>query len=134
MPAPEQPGLPAITVSTRDSDRLYALLDRLDEPADVIEALYGELERARTLLPEEMPDDVVTLGSRARFENETTGKVQTLTLLLPAELDGSPGQVSVLAPAGAALLGLRVGDRIDWPSGHRTLRLHLVEVAQPPHS
>lgn len=126
-----RPGLPTITVSTRDSDRLYALLDRLDEPADVIDALYHELERARILLPEEMPDDVVTLGSRARFENDTTGKEQTLTLLLPAELDGTPGQVSILAPAGAALLGLKVGDRIDWPTGHRTLRLHLVEVTQP---
>lgn len=123
--------LPAITLSTRDSDRLYALLDRLDEPADVIDALYTELERARVLLPEEMPKDVVTLGSLARFDNQTTGKTQALTLLLPAEMDGTPGQVSVLAPAGAALLGLKVGDTIDWPSGHRTLRLHLVEVQQP---
>jgi len=36
--------------------------------------------------------------------------------------------VSVLVPAGAALLGLKVGDHISWPSDGKTLRLRLIEV------
>lgn len=119
--------LPPITIARTDRDRLYALLDSIDSDSEVIVALYQELERATVLEPEEVPADVVVLNSRVRFVNEETGKSFQVQLVWPQ--DHRPGEtVSVLAPAGAALLGLRVGDDIAWPSGGKTLRLKLMEV------
>ena len=46
--------------------------------------------------------------------------------------DAGAGRVSVLAPVGASLLGLAVGQRIDWPGVNgRTLRLRVLAVAPP---
>jgi len=39
-----------------------------------------------------------------------------------------PDAISILSPAGAALLGLSVGDTIDWPYHNRTLHLQLLDV------
>jgi hypothetical protein len=46
--------------------------------------------------------------------------------------DASAGRVSVLAPVGAALLGLRTGDSIEWPlPDGRHARIRILSVAQP---
>ena len=52
-----------------------------------------------------------------------------LMLVLPTEVSQGPDRLSILSPAGAALLGLSVGASIDWPSKGRTLRLTLISVA-----
>ncbi|WP_082146474.1 GreA/GreB family elongation factor [Marinobacter subterrani] len=52
-----------------------------------------------------------------------------LRLVYPRQAEVDEEHVSVLAPAGAALLGLRVGDRIDWPlAGKKTLSLKIIRV------
>jgi transcription elongation GreA/GreB family factor len=60
-----------------------------------------------------------------------TGKRSVLTLVLPDEADAAERLVSVLAPVGAALLGLRASDDVEWtaPGGKR--RLHIEHVIQP---
>ncbi len=64
--------------------------------------------------PEEMPHDVVTMNSRVKFRNLSDGEVRVRTLVYPAKMTDSNTQLSVMAPVGAALLGLRVGDSIHW--------------------
>ncbi len=49
-----------------------------------------------------------------KFRNLTTGEELTRTLVYPAQMTDSSTQLSVLAPVGAALLGLRTGDTIHW--------------------
>ncbi|MCW5578390.1 MAG: GreA/GreB family elongation factor, partial [Dokdonella sp.] len=58
-----------------------------------------------------------------------------LTLCYPAEDDAAKGRVSVLAPVGAALLGLTLGQTIDWttPDGHR-LRLRVTAITFQPEA
>lgn len=72
--------------------------------------------------PEEMPHDVVTMNSRVKFRNLSDGEVRVRTLVYPAKMTDSNTQLSVMAPVGAALLGLRVGDSIHWelPGGVAT--------------
>jgi regulator of nucleoside diphosphate kinase len=119
--------LPPISVSRTDRERLYALLDTIDDDSEVVAALYQELDRASVLDDAQMPADVVRLNSRVRFINEESGKSYEVQLVMPRER--RPGEaVSVLAPAGAALLGLKVGAHIAWPSEGKTLRLRLVAV------
>jgi regulator of nucleoside diphosphate kinase len=119
--------LPPITLSRSDRDRLNNLLDTIADDSEVVDALYQELERATVLDDAKMPVDVVALNSRVRFVNEETGKSYEAQLVLPR--DHRPGEtVSILVPAGAALLGLKVGDHIAWPSDGKTLRLRLIAV------
>lgn len=105
-----------ITLSSLDMDRIEALLDKLPSNFPGRSALEAELDRADVLDPQEMPADVVTMNSTVRFTLLENDKTQTLTLVYPKEADGSPDKVSVFAPVGTALLGLRVGDAFELPS------------------
>lgn len=108
---------PAITVSSLDIERIERLLEKLP-PAQAAQAelLQAEFARARVLAPANMPADVVTMNSRVRFSVLPGGEHREMTLVYPRDADGSSDKVSVLAPVGAAMLGLRVGDHITWPA------------------
>lgn len=121
---------PDITVSTADLDRLEGLLGALRAGApEIADGLRSELDRARIVEPEDMPADVVTMNSTVRFADEETGKEFQRTLCYPEEATGGSDKVSILAPLGSALLGLSVGQRIDWPvPGGRTARIRILDV------
>ncbi|MBD9535383.1 nucleoside diphosphate kinase regulator [Stenotrophomonas sp. ATCM1_4] len=127
---------PSIIVSTRDMARLEALLDSpalSRHPAAV--ALSQELERAQVLPPEEIPAGIVTMHSRVDCEDELHDEKHSLTLVYPHEADFDKGRVSVLAPVGSALLGLSVGQTIDWTApGGRQLRLRVIAVHYQPEA
>lgn len=107
---------PTITLSSLDMDRLEALMEKLPSNFPGRDVLEAELDRADVLEPQDMPTDVVTMNSTVRFTLVETNNSQTLTLVYPKEADGSPDKVSVFAPVGTALLGLRVGDVLELPT------------------
>lgn len=127
--------LPAIKITSSDYDRLDTLLERPQyrhQPAAA--ALRQELERAEVVEPEQMPPGVITMHSTARCVADD-GKEYELTLVYPTEADGTAGRVSVLAPVGTAMLGLSVGQAIDWPGpGGQTLRLRVLDVTYQPEA
>jgi regulator of nucleoside diphosphate kinase len=123
---------PDITLTTDDLDRLEGLLGGLRGGA-IADGLREELDRARIVEPGELPPDVVTMNSRVRFSDEDTGKEFERTLCYPEEATGSEDKVSILAPLGSALLGLSVGQRIDWPvPGGRTAHIRILDVVSQP--
>lgn len=120
----------SVLVSRRDHARLSALLAKSDP--DTVDLLYDELDRATVVDDDAMPGDVVTMGSTVTFEDEKTGEQRRIDLVYPAEADAGSGRISVLAPVGAALVGLREGETIEWPvPGGAVRRLRVVSVAQP---
>lgn len=121
---------PEITVSTADLDRLEGLLGDMRAGApEIAEGLRSELDRANIVEPEDMPAGVVTMNSTVRFADEESGKEFERTLCYPEEATGGEDKVSILAPLGSALLGLSVGQRIDWPvPGGRTARIRILDV------
>ncbi len=131
-----QATLPPITVNRRDFDRLEALLisPRWQNQATSA-ALMQELERAQVLEPDQIGPEVVTMNSTVTCIDETDGSQRTLTLCYPHEADSAQGRISVLAPVGAALLGLSIGQSIDWrgPDG-RPLRLRVAAIAYQPEA
>ncbi len=124
---------PAITLSTLDVQRLERLLETPELAGlPMAEPLQAEIARARLLQPENMPTDVVTMNSVVRCRDEVSGQEHHFTLVYPREADAASGKVSVLAPVGAALLGLRVGQSIRWQSEGRTLQLQLLDISYQP--
>jgi regulator of nucleoside diphosphate kinase len=124
---------PPLLLSRLDCARLEALLEtRADHE---VPGLRAELERADVVDARDVPDDVITMNSTARFRDEASGEEREMSLVYPREADGSPDKVSILAPVGSALLGLRVGHAIEWPvPGGRTVRLRVLSVTKPPEA
>ncbi|MNJ47572.1 Regulator of nucleoside diphosphate kinase [compost metagenome] len=55
--------------------------------------------------------------------------------MYPKDANADEGKISILAPIGSALLGLSVGEQIDWPApGGKTLKLKLLEVEYQPEA
>ncbi|WP_347330598.1 nucleoside diphosphate kinase regulator [Marinimicrobium locisalis] len=122
---------PKITLS-KD---VYTTLSRLLEevPEDIItDQLVDELERAKLVAPEKLPDDVVTLHSTVTFTVQSTGKSFTYTLVYPTELDDTSRKLSILSPVGSAIIGLKRGQEIDWPISNTKRTTIAVDRVQPP--
>lgn len=127
---------PQLTVSSLDLRRLEQLLDSLSVEARTAHAaLIEELERAQVVEPSEIPPTVVTMNSTVRFRTEPDGREFERTLVYPANADGSAEKVSVLAPIGSAMLGLSVGDSIDWPAPRGgTMTVRVMEILYQPEA
>lgn len=127
---------PTIIINDLDAERIDMLLE---QPAyaglPIADALNAELDRAQMCSPETMPNDVVTMNSRVKFRNLSDGEVRVRTLVYPAKMTDSNTQLSVMAPVGAALTGLRVGDTIHWelPGGTST-HLEVLELEYQPEA
>ncbi|MCL4683437.1 nucleoside diphosphate kinase regulator [Myxococcota bacterium] len=126
--------LPRLVLSRFDQERLERLLQKVGARPD-LDALREEIERAEIVEPEAIPRDVVTMNSVVRFVDEDSGRESEVRLVFPGHADLESNQISVLAPIGSALLGLSVGDSIDWPVPNaRSRRLRVVAVTYQPEA
>jgi regulator of nucleoside diphosphate kinase len=104
---------PKVTVSAVDYKRLHVLLESFPE-SKAVDRLIDELERAEVVTADKMPADVVTMHSRVTFTVLSTQKTFTYKLVYPHETT-TADTLSVLTPVGSALLGLSIGQEIEWP-------------------
>jgi len=130
--------LPPITITRPDSDRLQSLVEASVEAprlAEVVEFLDEELARAEIVAPRAVAPVVATMNSRVEYEDVLTGHRRTVTLVYPPDADITAGRLSVLTPAGVALLGLSEGQEIAWQrSDGRGRRVRLLKVAFQPEA
>jgi len=125
-----------IFVTAEDRKRLEALLQRptADWDREDVRELVREIQRASVVAAAEIPADVITMNSKAKLLDLDRGATLEYTLVYPQDADFAAGKISVLAPIGAAMLGYRVGDEIEWtvPGGLRRLRVE--EVLYQPEA
>ncbi|EKT59964.1 nucleoside diphosphate kinase regulator [Providencia sneebia] len=127
---------PKIIINDLDAERLDSLMAQPAYAGSAItEALNAELDRADIVTPQEIPANVVTMNSTVRFLDLISNEERTRTLVYPAALKDSNEQLSVMAPIGAALLGLHVNDEISWalPNGVET-RVKVLEIVYQPEA
>jgi regulator of nucleoside diphosphate kinase len=96
--------------------------------------LRAELQKARLVSAENVPEDLVTMNSVVRLRDLDTDEVEVYELVYPAEADIDLNRVSVLAPIGMALLGYRAGDVIEWPVPVGIRRIQVEELLHQPES
>src|SRR3546814_8380794 len=126
---------PPLLVSRLDCERIEALLEQPGNSGPGLDRRREGLARAELREPRDMPRDVITMNSTARFREDSSDSEREITLVYPRDVDGSSDRVSILAPVGSALLGLRVGQAIEWPvPGGRTIRLKVLEVSYQPEA
>lgn len=110
-----KPARPRVIIARNQMETLERLAEgALSRSPDLADRLLGELSRAKVVAPGALPADVVGLGDLITYRDESTGKDQQITLVLPEEADIATGRVSVLTPIGVALIGLQVGARFGW--------------------
>lgn len=91
--------------------------------------LFDELDAASILPDTSLPGDVVTMNSVVSFRDFETKRESTVELVFPEQADAARNRISILAPVGAALIGLRVGEQIVWPlPNDRERRLEVIAV------
>ena len=97
------------------------------------ERLEAELDRAAVVPQPEVPRDVVKMNARIVFEDPEAGRRREITLCYPRDADPARGRISILAPVAMALLGLRIGDSIDWPlPGGRKATFRIASIVAQP--
>lgn len=123
---------PKLLITEQDYERISRLLAHSDDASEFLEE---ELDRATLVAPEKVPSDIVTMNSRIRYHDIESGKDAEITLVYPKDANLEEGKISVLAPIGAALLGLRVGQTIEWPlpNGKRK-KIKVSEIIYQPEA
>lgn len=115
---------PTIIITRADHEKLLqlanGLIERLPELAD---ELLSELERAR--VEGSAPPNTVQMGATVEYGSDD-GHQRRVTLVYPADADIAQNKISILTPIGTALLGLGVGQSIQWTTNdgrNRTLTI-----------
>jgi regulator of nucleoside diphosphate kinase len=121
---------PDITIKQADHEKLSqlanGLVQRLPELAD---ELFSELERAR--VDKFAPAHTVQMGTTVVYGSDD-GNRRRVTLVYPYEADITQNKISILTPIGTALIGLGVGQSIEWTTNDgRTRTLTILTVEQP---
>ena len=115
---------PNVIISKTDYQKLHSLLENLPD-SDAADRLVDELERAKVVDARKLPENVVAMQSTVRFTVLSTQKTFTYKLVYPNEVTGTD-TLSILTPVGSALLGLSIGQEIEWPlQGSKSTRVRI---------
>ena len=117
----------AILITERDYLRIRYILGKLN--SEDYENLEIEIERAKVIDEKDIPTDLVRMNTTVTFITLQDEKKSTLTLVYPEDANIAEGKISILAPLGSALIGLRVNQEINWmfPDG-KTKTIKILEV------
>ncbi|HJT73903.1 MAG TPA: GreA/GreB family elongation factor [Chitinophaga sp.] len=84
-------------------------------------SLAYELNRAIVVDKDALPPYTIRLNSLVSVKEASSGKVSDFRIVMPVDADIKQKKISILAPLGAALIGFRKGDEVEWkmPAGMR---------------
>ena len=125
-----------IYVTDRDYTRLAKLVKRLRlrESSAELTTLIEELRRAVKVPAEEIAPTVVTMNSKVVLEDLRTGREQQLTVVYPEDADMNEMKISILSPSAIALLGSKVGDRVEWPVPNGVANYVVTKISFQPEA
>ncbi|MEN0036315.1 MAG: nucleoside diphosphate kinase regulator [Cellvibrio sp.] len=119
----------SLVILETDYQRLLKLIEQNDTAA--ADLLDTEISRADVVPAKKLPADAVTMDSVVTFIDLGSNEEKTISLVYPADANVDEMKISILSPVGSALIGLRIGGKIDWPVQGKVRRLKVVTVVQP---
>ena len=121
-----------VVITQQDFDLLKPYFTKQKQNS-VEMSLSAELSRAVILKIDAFPPHAVRLNSKVWIQEESTGKIMELVIVLPKNADIKAKKISVLTPIAAALIGFRKGETVRWkvPAGMKVFKI--IDVV-PPHS
>lgn len=119
---------PNITISYEDLSAIEEQLSKVNLSTERFDELEKELIRAKVVNYKDLPFDAVAIGSKVTFKLSKFDNYLTKTLCLPADMNKYPDAISVFAPIGSALLGLKAGQKIRWKTKSGEQQIDILEV------
>lgn len=122
-----------IKITVLDYIRLNKLVvtSRNEKNIDLknLDKLEREIDRAEKVESKKIAPEFVTMNSVVQVMDESTNKQMTIRIVYPKEADFKKGNLSILSPLGIALLGYKVGDKVqfDAPNGLVTIRIQQID-------
>lgn len=114
-----------IYVTDNDHRRLMQVVPTLaalkNSDKAYLVGLRQALEQAVVVSPESIPPYIITMNSRFRLKELETAHEAEYTLVFPGKADIRRGMISILAPAGASLIGARELEivQVQTPAGEK---------------
>lgn len=128
-----EPELPPISLRLSDAERLRNLAEaasgRYPQTTDF---LAREVERAEILPDAPVRSGLVAMNSNVTFRDDFSLQERSVTLVYPEDANVEISRISILTPIGAALIGLSVGQTIEFqtPNG-RWRSLTVLKATRP---
>ncbi len=123
-------------VGERDRAALEQMIEKLRRlpPAyrPHVGPLATKLRRATPVKEDGADAGLVTMNSRVLLRDLDDGRTETFTLVFHGQADDLHGRISVVSDLGAALLGARVGDVVEWRYRGWARRLRIERVLHQP--
>lgn len=119
-----------------DRERLIKVVNKAlnsdNKPEQAAKDLQDEINKAVVVNPHQIPQDIVTMNSRAliNLDNENI----EVSLVYPEDAKGSINKLSVLSPIGTAILGYAEGDILEWEVPSGIAEIHIKEVLYQPEA
>ncbi len=127
-----------IFITEKDKIKLQKLINEAKEfhPGNEIylNNLEQELDRAHVVASEKIPHNVITMNSKVLLKDTDSGEEMIYTLVYPNEANLMEDKISVLAPVGTAIIGLREKDAINWKIPSGMVRLEVKKILYQPEA
>ena len=126
-----------IIITDTDYQRLIGLIGFTTETHKMPESvaqLFRALRNAERVLPEQVPENVVTMNSRVLLKDLSNRREAELTITYPQEADHRERKVSVFSSIGTALLGMQAGDIVSWKVPGGKGNFQILKVTYQPES
>ena len=122
---------PPIHILAEDYEVLADIVCASAAATPGVALLWRELQRAVILSTDHAPSGLIHLNSTVRYTDLIDPLHRTVQLVSPGLPTIPRHGLSVASPVGAALIGLRVGDRFPWLSASEGLRMLRVDRVEP---
>ena len=119
-----------VVVTEGDYQLLKGYINHDLEKEDAM-TLSSELKRAVIVAEDAFPPHAIRLGSKVSILDLATNKIVEFTLVMPAHAAMQSGKVSILTPMGAALIGFRKGEEVQWRVPGGLKRFRILNVSNP---
>jgi regulator of nucleoside diphosphate kinase len=118
--------LPEILINSDDYNRVMVLAERTVDTMPYVSA-YLERELKRAAVCDPWDPAGVSMGQRVMFRLDDEGQVRLGRLTYPNRPIGERGNVPILGPVGAALIGMRRNSSIEWLDDGRLRTLTVLD-------
>ena len=113
-----------VVITDEDYQLLKPYINTLAEQDNEM-TLSNELRRAVIVCKDALPKHTVRINSKVSVLELETNKVKEFTIVMPAHADMQHNKISILTPMGAALIGFRKAEEVQWkvPGGLKRFRI-----------
>jgi transcription elongation factor GreA len=94
-----------------------------------VDALKEQLAHAFIVEQSSLPKDTVVFGSRVRIKNLDSGEAEVYVLVGPGDEDYDNNKILTTSPRGQALLGKKVGEKVEIKVPRGTLKYQIVAIS-----